>query len=173
MSERSLTVGEIMRYANHDFLNHLQLISMHLQMGNIEAAHERIEEFQQQSQQISKLSKVQLPKTVGWLLTAKWRFPALQLTIVNEGSSEADTTFDELLASYLEHTVIHVYNALDPFVEQSCVVTLTNDPNFRLIIELKGKWDVTESLQYAKSEVISINIVEQHETTLKVIFIKE
>ena len=173
MSERSLTVGEIMRYANHDFLNHLQLISMHLQMGNIEAAHERIEEFQQQSQQTSKLSKLQLPKTVEWLLTAQWRCPALQLTIVNESSSEADAAFDELLASYLEHTVIHVYKALDPFVEQTCTVTLTNNPTFQLTFELKGKWDVTESLQYAKSKVISINIVEQHETIVKVIFNKE
>lgn len=173
MKERSLTVSEVMRYANHDFLNQLQLISMHLQMGDVAAAQTRIEEFQQQSQQTSKLSKLQLPKTVEWLLTAQWRFPALQLTIVNESSSEADAAFDELLASYLEHTVIHVYKALDPFVEQTCTVTLNNTPNFQVIWELNGNWRVSEALQYAKSEVISINIVEQQETTLKVIFNKE
>lgn len=173
MKERSLTVSEVMRYANHDFLNQLQLISMHLQMGDVAAAQTRIEEFQQQSQQTSKLSKLQLPKTVEWLLTAQWRFPALQLTIVNESSSEADAAFDELLASYLEHTVIHVYKALNPFVEQTCTVTLNNTPNFQVIWELNGNWRVSEALQYAKSEVISINIVEQQETTLKVIFNKE
>lgn len=174
MNENSLTVGEIIRFSNHDFLNELQLISMQLQLGDVEAVYKRIEEIQQQSQQTSQLSKLQLPKTVEWLLTAHWRFPALQLNIVNESSNEAFAEqFDILLASYLEDTIIHVYQTLDPFKEHSCTVTLNSAPTFHLVCELRGKWETNEALQYANSEYMSINIVEQQETVIKVIFNKE
>lgn len=173
MEERYLTVGEIIRYSNHDFLNQLQLISMHLQLGNVDAVYERIEQFQQQSQKTSQLSKIQLPKTAEWLLTAHWRFPALKFSIVNESSSEAPIAFDELLASYLEHTVIHVYNTLDSYEEQRICITLKHAPQFTVEVTIEGKWAASESLQYANSEYISINIIEQNENIIKVVFNKE
>lgn len=173
MNERPLSVIEVIRMVNHDFLNELQLLSMHLQLGNVDAVYARIEEFQQQSQQTSKLSKLQLPKTVEWLLTAHWRFPALQLNIVNECSNEVDVSVDETLAAYLEHTVIHVYKKLDPFTDQACTITLTNDPTLQLVCHLQGKWESTESLQYANNKSISINIVEHSETVITVSFKKE
>ena len=40
MMEQSLTVREVLRYANHDFLNHLHLIKMNLDLGRIEEAKE-------------------------------------------------------------------------------------------------------------------------------------
>lgn len=173
MNERLLSVGEIIRFTNHDFLNELQLMSMHLQLGNVEAVYERIERFQQQSKQTSQLSKIQLPKTVEWLLTAHWRFPALQFNIVNESSNVEEVAFDELLASYLEHTVIHVYDTLDPFEEHAMSIRLKNAPHFTVEIELQGKWQMNEALQYANSEYMSINIIEQNEEAIKVIFNKE
>lgn len=174
MNEHSLTVGEIIRFANHDFLNQLQLISMHLQLGNVEAVYEQIEKIQQQSKQTSQLSKLQLPKTVEWLLTAHWRFPALQLNIVNKSSGEeVAAQVDQLLASYLEHTIIHVYKSLDPFEEHTCTITLCSVPTFQVTCELQGKWQMPEALQYANSEYMSINVIEHNETAIKVIFNKE
>ena len=171
MYERSLTVGEALRFANHDFLNHLQIISMHLQMGNIDGAFQSIEEFRIKVSQTSKLSKMQLSKTAEWLLTASWRFPALKLNIINECLKEADSQIDETIASYLEHTVIHVYNEMDPFSEQHCTISICDNPTFRIKMYLQGKWtEQSKVLIYESSSSIDVDIIEQNETAIQVIF---
>ena len=171
MNERSLTVGEVLRFANHDFLNQLQLISMHLQMGNVGGAFQQIEEFQQKNQQTSKLTKLQLPKTVEWLLTANWRFPGLELNIVNDCSSEVDSSLDEAIVSYLEHTVIHVYNTLDPFTEQKCTISILNGSIFQVVCHLQGMWQANcEMLQYINNSLIDVEVLQNSETEIKVIF---
>lgn len=171
MYERSLTVGEALRFANHDFLNQLQLISMHLQMGNVDGAFQSIKEFQMKVSQTSKISKMQLPKTAEWLLTASWRFPALKLNIINECSKEADSQIDETIASYLEHTVIHVYNELDPFSDQQCTISMIDNPACQLDVHLQGKWNaLSQKLTYESSSGIDIDIKEQNETAIQVIF---
>ena len=172
MNERSLTVGEVLRYANHDFLNQLQLISMNLQLGNVEGAFQQIEKFQQKSQQTSKISKLQYQKTAEWLLTACWRFSAVKLSVNIESSPYVNANVDQTIASYLEHTIIHIYNELDPFTEQFGTISWINDV---IQIHLQGKWAINDrALKYEENTLIQVDILEHNETQLKVVFtIKE
>ena len=45
MMEQPLTVNEVLRYANHDFLNQLHLIQMNFDLGRVEEAKMIINEI--------------------------------------------------------------------------------------------------------------------------------
>ncbi|MFP3916439.1 Spo0B domain-containing protein [Lysinibacillus telephonicus] len=142
MKTLALSVNEIIRFANHDFMNQLQLIKMNLDLGNVEEAKLIIERASEQCKTISNLNLLQLPKTVEWLQTLHWRYPAFELILKSNVTVPVDMKKDEQIVEYLEKTVIHVYDRLDPYTEQQLFIKIDSDENgFNLIFDLKGNWE--------------------------------
>lgn len=142
MVDKPLTVSEVLRFANHDFLNQLHLIQMYLDLQLVDEAKVVIQNVSEQCNMLSNVNRLGLPKTVEWLQTLIWRYPALQVKLTSNVVSQADPMLDDHIVQYLENTVIHVYTALDPFTEQELDITVEcNADAFLLAFHLKGQWD--------------------------------
>ena len=142
MKTLTLSVNEILRFANHDYLNQLQLIKMNLDLGKIEEAKKIIEQISGHAKILSNINKLNLPKTVEWLQTIQWKFPIFQVTLNSDVMEAVDLKYDDQIVEYLEKTVIHVYDSLDPYTEQQLTIDIKSRDSFQLIFELKGNWDV-------------------------------
>lgn len=46
MKTSTLSVNDVLRFANHDYMNQIQLLKMNLDLGRIEEAKSLIENFQ-------------------------------------------------------------------------------------------------------------------------------
>lgn len=142
MTSKPLSINEVIRYSNHDFLNHLQLIKMNLDLNRVEQSKQIIEQISEQCKVISNLNKLQLPKTIEWIQTFRWRFPSILFKLESNVTVPQDIQKDEELVECLEKTVLHVYDSLDPFTEQQLIIQIhSNENGFSLTFDLKGKWD--------------------------------
>lgn len=144
MERKRLTVSETLRFANHDFLNELQIISMNLQLGKVEEAKNYIDRISEGCQKNSSLHKLSLPLLAEWLLTVKWRYPEFHFTISNESLSkiELHEDVDMQFVRYLEETMIQLESKIDPFVSQSVHIRIqASDEAMKLQVELQGKWN--------------------------------
>ncbi len=142
MSKTSLSVQEALRFANHDFLNHLHLIQMNLDLNRVDEAKQIIGSISKQCNIFSNTNKVGLPRTTEWLQTFEWRYPAISLKLISDVTVPLDVQWDEAIEQYLEKTILHVYDTLDPFTEQQQQITLKCQPNhFSLEAQLIGKWE--------------------------------
>ncbi|MEK4230140.1 Spo0B domain-containing protein [Solibacillus sp. FSL H8-0538] len=161
MTERPLTISEVLRFANHDFLNQLHLIQMNLDLQRIDEAKIIIQDISNQCKMLSSLNNLQLPQTVEWIQTFSWRFPAIQMMLTCDISATQDVQLDEVIVQYLENTVIHVYDHLDPYTEQQLQVEIESDAEkFWLTFHLQGKW---EAPRFNK-EVTNLNVQTYAET---------
>lgn len=161
METQTLSIHDILRFANHDHMNQLQLIKMYLDMDRIEDAKKVIEKYSEQSRTLSNINKLKLPKTAEWLQTVQWRYTALQLTLNSSVSFPVDMKKDELIVEYLEKTVIHVYDRLDPFTEQQLDLTIESDEKqFRLLFDLQGKWDA-QLFKHEENHNLHVQTYEQ------------
>ncbi|MGE7666188.1 Spo0B domain-containing protein [Ureibacillus composti] len=173
LTNRTLSISEVLRFANHDFLNQLQLIKMNLDLGRVEESKKLIEQISEQFKANSNLNKLALSKTVEWLQTVRWRFPAIEIEINSKVNSPVEEEVDELIADYLEKTIIHVYDHLDPFIEQHLLIEISTDKEYlQLIFELKGQWDI-ESFQQPTLERMAVETIEQTSNFWKYVLIFE
>ncbi|TSI03232.1 Spo0B domain-containing protein [Lysinibacillus sp. BW-2-10] len=158
----TLSNSDVIRFANHDFMNHLQLIKMNLELGKVDEAKNIINDVSTACKTFSNINKLQLPKTVEWLQTLQWRFPALELTLKSNVVVPVDMKKDEQIVEYLEKTVIHVYDHLDPFTEQQLVIEIDSiESSFKLTFDLKGNWDTT---QFTHQELANVKIQTYEQT---------
>ncbi len=142
MNTSTLSINDVLRLANHDYMNHIQIIKMNLDLGRVEEAKSIIEKLSEQSKILSNINKLKLPKTVEWLQTIQWKYPAFDISIKSNVTVPIDMKKDEQIVEYLEKTVIHVYDNLDPFTEQQLDISIeSNEKHFTLLFDLKGKWE--------------------------------
>ena len=143
MSNSTLTVREVLRYSNHDLLNHLHLIQMNLDLDRIEEAKMVIKQIAEQCKTFSNANKLGVPKTIEWLQTFEWRYPAIKLTLTSNVTRELSCEWDETIEQYLEKTILHVYDTLDPFQEHSLTINVHCDEKvFWLDVKLDGAWQL-------------------------------
>jgi len=159
--EQRMSITNVLRYANHDFVNHLHLIRMNLDLSRVEEAIDIINEVSEHYRVLSNINQLQLPRTVEWLQTCHWRFPALQISVNSVVSKPFSGTLDEALEQYLEKTVIHVYDKLDPFTEQKLNINIeSNETIFKLKYDLSGLWD-TIRFQEVEIDKFDVQIIEE------------
>ncbi|WP_342472277.1 Spo0B domain-containing protein [Metasolibacillus sp. FSL H7-0170] len=160
MTTKLLTVNEVLRFANHDFLNQLNLISMNLDLQRIEEAKQIIKNISDNSKKLSNMNKLQLPQTLEWLQTFTWRFPAIDLKLHSDVQQAVNQPqLDEKLAQYLENTVIHIYDGLDAYAEHQLQITTKSDASqFQLIFHLTGNW--SEMPIVKETEHMCIDMIE-------------
>ena len=165
--EQSLTIREVLRYANHDFLNHLHLIKMNLDLGRVEEAKELINEISAQCKDFSALNKIGLPKTIEFLQTLRWRYPAFQLMLSNNVTEALNEQWDEEIVQYLEKTIIHVYDRLDAFSEQQLQIDVTGAADEWIItVHFTGRFDEIAHLNQ-QLDAFHIETLEQTTTSWK------
>ncbi|MCM3388071.1 Spo0B domain-containing protein [Ureibacillus chungkukjangi] len=161
MKTSTLSVNDVLRFANHDYMNQIQLLKMNLDLGRIEEAKSLIEKFSEQSKTLSNINKLKLPKTGEWLQTIQWRFQAFETTINSNISFPIDMKNDEQIVEYLEKTVIHVYDTLDPFSEQQLEISIeSNENEFTLLFDLKGKWEA-QIFDHEENNNLKVQTYEQ------------
>ncbi|KGR90424.1 sporulation initiation phosphotransferase B [Rhizophagus irregularis] len=142
MKQQPLSIIQVLRYANHDFMNHLQVLNMNLELGRTEESKGIIKEISESYRTFSDLNKLNLPKTAEWLHTARWRFPSINIHLSCNIVDANETQNDEEIVEYLEKTIIHVYDSLDAYTEQHLFIQIeSNKELFKLIFHLKGKWN--------------------------------
>lgn len=160
MTVKPLTINEVLRFANHDFLNQLHLIQMNLDLGRIQEAKAIINNVSEHCKMLSNVNKTKLTQTVEWLQTFAWRFPAIELSLESNVLHAVNAELDEQIVQYLEKTIIHVYDELDPFTEQKLEITIESNADFfQLTFHLRGSW---ETSQFFKEEnnLLQINMIE-------------
>ena len=166
MNVPKITVTEALRYANHDFLNHLHLIQMNLDLGRVEEAKEVIKQQSEHCKMLSNVNRLKLTDTVEWLQTVDWRYPALQLHLTSNVLAPISSKYDEAIVQYLEKTIIHVYDALDPYVEQQLQLNIeANEKNCYFTFHLTGKWQ--QSKFSIEQNSLHVNTYEETDTSWK------
>lgn len=107
MPMKELTVSDAIRFANHDYLNHLQLLKMNLELGQLDAVKDLIEQYTVNVRMFSQLQTLNSPKLLHFLQTCKWRYPAFTLQLMSHVTEQLQLAYDEPLVEYLEKTVLH------------------------------------------------------------------
>lgn len=141
MNSQSLTISEVLRFANHDYVNQLQLIRMNLDLGRIDESKKLIQEYCEQLRVLSNINRLQLPQTIEWLQTASWRYSSLPMKISGEIKRPVTNNIDGVVVEYLNKTVMHVYDTLDPFTDQNLAIDVrVTDDTFTVRFTLNGLW---------------------------------
>lgn len=166
MTVKSLTVNEALRFANHDFLNHLHLIQMNLDLQRVNEAKETIAQLSEHCKMLSNINQLKLPKTVQWLQTISWCYPAMQTCLSSHVTASVNSKYDEAIVQYLENTVIHVYESLNPYEQQELQISIeSNEKQCDIIFHLTGKWE--HSLFHTEQKILNVKTYEHTDTSWK------
>lgn len=164
MTVQLLTVNEALRYANHDFLNHVHLIQMNLDLQRVDEAKKVIEQLSEHCKVLSNVNRLQLTKTVEWIQTVNWRYPAVQMELVSHVLAPVNSEYDEAIVQYLENTIIHVYDMLDPYEEQQLQLNIeANEGDCHITFHLTGKWQ--QSLFHTEQNILNVETIVQTDTS--------
>ncbi|MGN7476772.1 Spo0B domain-containing protein [Solibacillus silvestris] len=166
MTVSKLTVNEVLRYANHDYLNQLHLIQMNLDLGRVDDAKKVIFEQSEHCKMLSNINRLQITETVEWLHTVHWRYPAFQLHMTSDVSAPIQGKYDEAIVQYLENTIIHVYGTLDPYEEHQLQLNIEAHENkWNISFHLTGKWEQTP--YSIEQNIFNVDTYEQTNTSWK------
>ncbi len=140
VTERPLTINEVLRFVHHDFMNQLQLVKMNLDLERVEAAQSAMSDIVEASQTFFNINRLGIQRTIEWLHTASWRFPSLEILIDCNIEGTARESWDEPLRDCLEQSVQAIYKGLDPLVEQRLSLNVfANEIEFEISFDFIGK----------------------------------
>lgn len=156
MTEKPLSVNEVLRHAHHDFLNELQLIKMHLALDDANAADQVVDNVSAKLTQFFRINGLHSEQFVEWLHTCEWRFPSINITIESDISSKLPSTWDRPLRNFFECTFQHVHQSLDPLCDQNCeLYIMSTEDKLEILFTLTGKWEFQEfTLPLESTELI-------------------
>ncbi|WP_088007231.1 Spo0B domain-containing protein [Indiicoccus explosivorum] len=133
-----LTVAEALKHARHDFLNKLQLIKMHADLGKTDRISGLIRDFADMAQVQNCLARLEMPETEEWLLTAGWRFQDIEFRLECAGK-EGAPPHDAVIRDSLEKLFVSVCEEMDGGTEAVCTLRMCGDKEpFCLEITLDG-----------------------------------
>ena len=165
MTEQPLTISEVLRFANHDFLNHLHLIQMNLDLNRIEEAKAIIEDISEHCKMRSNVIKTALPAKVlnkkGH--PAKQTFQAIRIEVNHELDSLKNflNSFDEILKVDGRVVVITFHSLEDRLVKQCFkkLSSVNDDKRIALRPEQieKAKYELLNHGKKAEQEEVENN----------------
>lgn len=140
--KKELSIPELIRHMNHDFLNKLNLIQMYIDLGKSEECKKIIQDITNECKKISNIHQLKCPKLITWIDTFSYCFSAISFHLNSNVKNAIPIELDEKIRDYLNRTIEHVYNELDPYVEQNLTLTVeSNDEKFEIHFDLKGNWN--------------------------------
>ncbi|QUW22486.1 Spo0B domain-containing protein [Sporosarcina sp. Marseille-Q4063] len=134
MGKEELTSSELLAFARHDFLNDLQIILMHLDLGNPSEARKVILKTTKAMGQRTLLSGFGFPKVQQWLLTFDWVYTAFRSTLTCAIKKGPRNVNDDTLVAYLEAVFNEIEEVIDPLSDY--------DVHFDIFAEEK-EWSIT------------------------------
>lgn len=141
MIDQPLSVNEVLKHIQHDFLNQLQLIKMNLALDHVEEANQLVEHLSTKYQRFSIINGLKCEQLIEWLQTCQWRFPSIKITMESDISDSAPAKWDVPLRNYLEGSLQFVHETIDPFVEQNCHIdVMSTKQKVEIAVEIKGQW---------------------------------
>ena len=117
MKKNQLTVTEALKFARHDILNELQLVLIHIDLGDTAKARSAILHATDKMKQVSSLSLLGLPETEEWITTFDWVYSAFHKTLkttIEPGNRKVN---DSDIVSYLTYVFENIAKVLDPIIE--------------------------------------------------------
>ena len=142
MEKEQLTMADMLKFMRHDFLNELQLILMHIDLGNPSGAKQTVLNATEKMNQHSKLSALGMPALEKWITTFEWVYNAFQTTLVcdiKSGNREVD---DAEIVSYLDQLFSDVVQKLDPAAEYTTDIDVqATSVEWKVVITVNGPMD--------------------------------
>ncbi|WP_172369047.1 Spo0B domain-containing protein [Sporosarcina jiandibaonis] len=155
MSKGELSQTEVLAFARHDFLNDLQIILMHLDLGNPSEARKAILKTTKAMNQCSLLSGFGLPKVQQWLLTFDWVYTAFSSNLtcaIKKGAREVN---GETLVTYLEAIFEKVEDVIDPLFEYDVQFDVfADEQKWSITITIKGELPETDKKLISSDNLI-------------------
>lgn len=140
MRKEQLTTAEILKFVRHDYLNELQLILMHIDLGNTLDAKQTVLNATEKIKQSSMLGRLGLPVIENWITTFEWVYNAFQTSLnceIKAGAREAD---EEKVVAYLDQIFMDVSGKLDPVTEYSVHIDVrAADSEWAIHIAIRGE----------------------------------
>lgn len=128
MGKNKLNVSQAVKYSRHDHMNDLQLVLMHIDMGNYAEAKKCILDKTGDMQRQAVLQKLCLPRTEEWITTLQWRYPALTTQLYCDITEKIDSSeIDEVLVDYLEEVVLAVKSKIQRYADCPVTIEVTTD----------------------------------------------
>ena len=166
LEKTTLTLQEVLRHSNHDLLNDLHLIRMNLDLDRVDEAKKIIDDIAESCKSYSMTNKLGLTKTALWIQVFKWRYPAIMLQLHCDIESPVGQIWDGTIEQYLEKTIIHVYEVLDPYTEHQLTLSIeTDDKGWSITFHLSGKWQMMPIS--IENTIFEVKTSEQTDTTWK------
>lgn len=122
MKKEALTVAQALRFARHDFLNQLQVVLMHIDLGKITESKQAILKVSEEFKQLSILEKLGLPETVLWISTFGWHYTAFETRLSCEIESGHRSVDDLEVVTYLNRLFKKVTENLDELTEYEATI---------------------------------------------------
>ena len=145
MSKGQLSQAEVLTFARHDFVNELQIILMHLDLGNPSEARSAILKTTNAMYQRSLLSSLELPKVQQWLLTFDWVYTTFRSTLTCSIRKGVREVSDDNLVTYLEAIFNDVEEVVDPLSEYDVHFDIfADEKEWKITIEIKGELPETK-----------------------------
>lgn len=131
---------ELLSLHRHDWLNRMQLIKGHLDLGKTEYVKEIVEAIISQSRNEAALSNMDMPKLAELLITCNWRgYPftvEYEVLQVNQGYRE----MDEAVSAWVGALLHIIGNSVDECFENSLEVEISQSADeLRFTFDLQGK----------------------------------
>lgn len=163
MVKEELSQTELLAFARHDFLNDLQIILMHLDLGNPSEARKAILKTTNAMNQCSLLASLGLPKVQQWLLTFDWVYTAFRSTLTCEIKKGTRKVSDDKIFDYLETIFNDVEEMIDPLSDYDVHFDVfADEKEWSIMITIKGELPETNKTlstdNFKVEETISHNL---------------
>lgn len=131
---------ELLSLHRHDWLNRMQLIKGHLDLGKTEYVKEIVEAIISQSRNEAALSNMDMPKLAELLITCNWRgYPftvEYEVLQVNQGYREMDGAVSDWVGALLRI----IGESVDECFENNLEIEISqSDGELRFTFDLQGK----------------------------------
>lgn len=164
MANKQLTVAEVLKFTQHDFLNKLQLILMNIDFDNVSEARQAVMNATEEIRHQSRLAQLGLPETAQWLVSFGWLYPAFQETLTCTCKAGTRTTDDQEVVAFLNSVFSEVEKTLDATIEYSTDID---------VISTSTEWAITMTIsgdgigqRQALKPDTSFKVEETHERNL-------
>lgn len=140
MQAKQLSIGEVLKYARHDFLNDLQVILMNIDMKNTTRAREVILATTDKLKQHSMLSSLNLPETAFWLSTFEWMYASFSKRLSCHIESPILGVDEETLLSSLRQIVANVNEHVNIYSSYEVLIDVcANEADWEISFAFHGK----------------------------------
>lgn len=162
---------ELLRHARHDWMNKIQLIKGYLSLGNLERLEAVVNDIVKDAENDSRLSNINLPNLVSYILTYNWKPSTIVLKFDVLGEGQLPLVDDLIITEWFKKLMDLLESGSTVEVENELYLRINLDfklPSFN--IQYKGILTNKEFLETyisATENVFKVAITEFNEETIR------